>query len=260
MSEASLVCILPVAPVHRDPDARSERLSEILLGERFAVREAGSEWTFGVGPDGVVGAVASAALALTEAAPTHRVRRGVVQLFREPDLLAATGTLLPLNARVRLTGLSAPVRFPSGEEGSAMTELATGGWTTAQALAPIDVFEADLQTVAEGFSGAAYLHGGRTVEGVDGPGMVHAVFAACGRVVPRSLDAQRDFIAAAGAELAVGSAPFSVIYCRASCGFAFPDGGAVAVSASRMQVIRTTRARFFEEEAGAEAAFDFAPG
>lgn len=232
-----LVCTQSVAPILRSPDPQSERLSDLLFGEAFAIRHEQGAWAFGAGPDGTEGCVALASLAAPSGAATHRVRRGVVQRFDEPALTRTSGVLLPLNARVRLTGATAAIRYPGGGPGSIVVELESGGWVTQQGLAPIDEPERDLRAVAEGLVGGAYLHGGKTWIGLDGPGFVHTVLAACGLAVPRALDAQRAFIAES--KLTVGAEPVSVTHADGACGFAFADGQAIVVSLAQMAVVRT---------------------
>ena len=41
------VCVLPVAPMPKSPDPGSERLSDVLFGEAFAIRHEQGAWAFG---------------------------------------------------------------------------------------------------------------------------------------------------------------------------------------------------------------------
>ena len=44
------VCVLPVAPILRGPDLQSERLSDLLFGEAFAIRHEQGAWALGASP------------------------------------------------------------------------------------------------------------------------------------------------------------------------------------------------------------------
>src|SRR5262245_28454313 len=181
-----------IVPVRAGPDPQSERLTDLLFGEDFLVASEHEGLAFGT-TDGIEGYVPVESLTPATGPATHRVRRIFIHVYHAPDLQAASGKILPMNARVALTGRSAAVRYPGGGPGSTAMELQTGGWITAQGVAPVDVFEPRLKPVVSSFLGAAYLHGGRTWLGCDGPGFVQTALAACGHHLPRQLAQQVSF-------------------------------------------------------------------
>jgi hypothetical protein len=222
MTTGTLVSIDGVVPVRADLNPQSERLTDLLFGEEFVAISEHEGAIFGTTRvDGVEGFVPSASLACRSTRATHRVRRTIILVYHAPDLLTASGKILPMNALVELTGRSAAVRYPGGSPGSTVVELRTGGWVTEQGLSPIDQFEADLGSVASMFIRAVYLHGGKTWFGCDSSGFIQTVLAARGKRVPRERAHQmrlfeREHIALGSPSPTVGH---SVVYSDASCGF-----------------------------------------
>jgi cell wall-associated NlpC family hydrolase len=249
--ETRLVCREGIAPVRAEPDPRSERLTDLLFGEEFVVVSehegfAHEGLAFGkTAMDAVEGFVPGAVLAPQTGAPTHRVRRIFVQLFDAPELVKANGKILPMNALVETTGRAAPVRYPSGSPGSTALELRGGDWVIERGLVPRDGFETDVHAVAAMFVGAAYLHGGKTWLGCDGPGLIQTVLAACGLHVPRRMAEQIAFFGGDTSVPRDGRTPFSLLYHGDACGFGFDDGEVIAASRDAGTVIRTSEKDFF---------------
>ncbi len=237
-SDEILVCIDAIAPVRSAPDPRSARLTELLFGEEFIPRSEREGLVHGtMRRDGIEGFVARESLAAKTGHATHRVRRSFIHVYPSPDLVAATDTILPMNAVVEITGRSAPLRYPGGGPGSTVVQLRSGGWVAEQSLSPLDRFATDVRAVAAMFVGAVYLHGGKTWLGCDGPGLVQTVLAACGLHVPRRIAAQREFFESppsAGDAGVIGLAG-SVVYSDAACGFLFDDA-VIAARAETMMV------------------------
>ena len=220
----ALICTLPAAPLRQAADAASGRLSELLFGEAFEVWRDHGDWVLGRATDGTEGFAPKAALSETPAEPTRRVRRPGLRIFHEPVLTEAGGVVLPMNARVALTGRTAAV-----QPGSIVAELAGGGWAADQGLAPLDEPETDPHAVGESLLGAPWLHGGRTWAGMDGPGLVQAVLGAGGHAVSRSVEAQT---------IAAQALGLSLIAAEDAYGLAFADGRAVVMSMRQMAVVR----------------------
>ena len=124
----------PVAPLHRAPDIASERMDELIFGERFdALEESGGFVRGQARRDGYVGFVPADALARAGPAPTHL--RG-----RDPHLCVRGGLDQKPRAR-RSFSLNALVAVDA-EEG-AFSHAAGGGFFWTGHLAPIGAFERD---------------------------------------------------------------------------------------------------------------------
>jgi len=170
----------PVAPLFRVADTASERMDELIFGERFDALEAHGEFVWGQARrDGYVGFVRAADLAPAAPAPTHRVSAVRTYAFAGPSIKSPALGPFSLNALVAV----------EAEDGK--FSRAAGGacfWTAH--LAPIGVFERDTAAVAERFLGAPYLWGGRTSVGLDCSGLVQQSLYACGQACPRDADQQ----------------------------------------------------------------------
>jgi cell wall-associated NlpC family hydrolase len=184
-----MTCAAPAAGVHREPNAGSEQMDQVLFGETFEVleEEAGG-WLWGQARrDGYVGFVAAASLAAPGPEPTHRIAAIRTYAFEAPSIKARALGPYSINALVRV----------EAQEGR-LSKVAGGGWITTDHLAPIGVFETDPVAVAERFLGAPYLWGGRESLGCDCSGLVQQAFLACGRSLPRDTDQQEQLGEAIG--------------------------------------------------------------
>ena len=184
-----MTCRLPAAGVHREPDAASEQMDQLLFGEVFDVleEEAGGFLWGQARRDGYVGFVAAAGLAPAGPAPTHRVAAIRTYAFAEPSIKSKASGPYSINSLVTV----------EAQEGR-LAKVAGAGWIPAEHLAPIGVFEADHAAVAERFLGAPYLWGGRESLGLDCSGLVQQSLFACGRACPRDADQQADLGEAIG--------------------------------------------------------------
>jgi cell wall-associated NlpC family hydrolase len=172
--------IVAVAPVFSAPDPASERVDELIHGERFDALETRAGLAWGqAARDGYVGFVATDALGPPGPAPTHRIAAIRADAFAAPALEAAIAGSFSLNALVAV----------EAEEG-AFSRSADGRWFRTADLAPIGSFECDPVEVAERFLGAPYLRGGRTGAGIDGSGLIQQALYACGHACPRGADQQ----------------------------------------------------------------------
>jgi cell wall-associated NlpC family hydrolase len=176
-----MICAVPAAGVHRDPDAASEQMDQLLFGETFEVlEEEAAGWLWGQARrDGYVGFVAAAGLAAPGRAPTHRVSAIRTYAFDGPSIKTRARGPFSINSLVSV----------EAEEGR-LSKVAGAGWMTTDHLAPIGMFEADPVAVAERFLGAPYLWGGRESLGCDCSGLVQQAMLACGRAWPRDTDQQ----------------------------------------------------------------------
>ena len=176
-----MVCTAPAAGVHREPNAASEQLDQLLFGETFEVlEEEAGDWRWGQARrDGYVGFVDAAKLARPGPAPTHRVAAIRTYAFEGPSIKARAIGPYSINALVSV----------EAEEGR-LSRVANAGWMPTDHLSPIGVFESDPVAVAERFLGAPYLWGGRESLGCDCSGLIQQAFLACGRALPRDTDQQ----------------------------------------------------------------------
>jgi hypothetical protein len=240
-------CVEGIVPVLLEPDPQSERLTDLLFGEEFIAKSESEGLVFGAtAADDIEGFVPRGFLAPKLTQPTHQVRRTFIHVYHAPDLLAASGKILPMNAAIELTGRSAPMRSPGGTPGTLAVELGTGGWVTAQAVAPIEHFEKNIRAVAASFIGAVYLPGGKTWLGCDGPGLIQTVLAACGSRVPRQFSQQIRFFEHKHHDAGTHSASrtfASVVYSTSACGFLLGNE-VIAARTETMQVDATSFENF----------------
>jgi cell wall-associated NlpC family hydrolase len=173
-------CAAAAAGIHRAPDAASEQMDQLLFGEAFDVIEDEGAWLWGQARrDGYVGFVAASALAPPAPEPTHRVTALRTYAFAGPSIKAQAAGPYSMNALVAV----------EAEQGR-LAKVAGAGWMAREHLAPIGTFEVDLAAVAERFTGAPYLWGGRESLGLDCSGLVQAALFACGLACPRDADQQ----------------------------------------------------------------------
>jgi cell wall-associated NlpC family hydrolase len=170
----------PAAPLHRAPDAGSERLDELVFGERFEALETQGGFVWGQARrDGHVGFVAAEALGPAGAPPTHRIAAIRTYAFAEPSIKSPAMGPFSLNALVTVAA-----------EEDRFSRADGAGWFWTAHLAPIGTFERDPAAVAERFIGAPYLWGGRTSLGLDCSGLIQQALYACGRAFSRDADLQ----------------------------------------------------------------------
>jgi len=189
----------PVAPLYRAPDGASERMDELILGERFDALEPSGDYVWGQARrDGYVGFVRAADLAPAGPAPTHRVGAIRAYAFAEPSIKSPAFGPCSLNALVHV----------AAEEGP-FSRTGDGRFFWSAHLAPIGAFDLDPAAVAVRFLGAPYLWGGRTSVGLDCSGLVQQALYACGLACPRDADQQ----AALGREIGRGELARNDLVC-----------------------------------------------
>ena len=185
-----LTCTRPATGIHRSPDAASEQMDQLLLGEIFEVIEEEGAFLWGQARrDGYVGFVDAKALARIDAEPTHMISALRTYAFAENSIKSRALGPYSLGCLVAV----------EAEEGR-LSKVAGVGWMTSSHLAPIGDFETDAAAVAERFLGAPYLWGGRESLGLDCSGLVQQALFACGRACPRDTDQQAEM----GVEIEAG--------------------------------------------------------
>lgn len=210
--------VLPAAVLRSAPSLDADQTSELLFGEGFALLDLTGGWAWGYSlADHYVGYLAADALA-APIAPTHRVQAIEAMLHSAPDAASGGPAVLPRGALVM---------------GEAEGEwLATAhGYLPLAALVEVGSAHDDPATVAEEMTGAPYLWGGRTLQGIDCSGLAQLAWSAAGIQLPRDSDLQ---LAALGADKDVDPAKLA----RGDLVF-FP--GHVGIMADDSHIIHASR-------------------
>jgi hypothetical protein len=172
------------------PNAGAEAVSQLLLGEGFAVLDIAGGWAWGYClHDHYVGYLPADALG--EAVEHgHIVSAALALVFAAPDIKSPVLAHWPMGTR--FTGI---------ESGGFIA--CEAGYIHRRHADPIDTLEADPVAVAERFVGAPYLWGGRGDGGVDCSGLIQIALARAGIAAPRDADLQEQ--AELGATLAANA-------------------------------------------------------
>ena len=182
----AMSCTAAATAIRAAADGASEQMDQLLFGERFEVLEEEGAWLFGqAARDGYVGYVEAAALQPAGPLPTHRIAAIRTYAFAEPSIKSRASGPYSINSLVAV----------EATEGK-LAKVTGAGWMTAAHLAPIGTAEDDWAAVAERFTGAPYLWGGRESLGLDCSGLVQQALFACGRACPRDTDQQEELGAA----------------------------------------------------------------
>ena len=173
--------IAPVVPLFVEPNARSARASEVLLGEQVMVFEdrEGFSWCQ-VQADSSVGYIPTAALSPDVVEPSHRVGALRSFVYAAPDPESSVSAALSMGAQTQV----------AGAEVGGFRCIGPDEWVFMDHLVTIDHRVSDPVAVAEMFLHTPFLNGGRSSLGLDGAGLVQLAFAACGRSLPREADLQ----------------------------------------------------------------------
>ncbi|MGZ8997763.1 MAG: C40 family peptidase [Allosphingosinicella sp.] len=161
-----------------NPRTEGDAVSELLPGEEFAVLEYAGGWAWGYcAADHIVGYVEAIALAEPIAA-THIVCEKCAPVTADERITSPVLASLPMGSRLH------------GEAQGAC--LATEyGCVSSSHLRPIDEHDDDPVIVAERLMGTLYLPGGRSLNGIDGAGLVQLALILCGIPAPRLVEQQR---------------------------------------------------------------------
>src|SRR5262245_20068150 len=190
-----------VAPLRREPAHESECVSQALHGEGFeTVRESddGAWQEVRLDADGYRGWLRSW-YGMAAPNPAHElawVRGRIAEVRERPARGAALLAVLPWPARLALEEEQGPwirARLADGRSGyvlarQAIRGTAPGGKATASRLVK----------TASSLVGAPYLWGGRSAWGFDCSGLIQAVFAWHGALLPRDSQQQWDALKVPG--------------------------------------------------------------
>lgn len=187
MTTTSLVGRAGVTPVKREPNLRSEQVSQLVLGETARVLESQGDWRrVRLEVDRYEGWVHAGYALETD----HEIARGWKEtaggwsegaVVRTDDGVIVR---LPLRARV---GLAAPrIDLPNGAQG---TVIAGSVLPYERVVARARVVTPDLWAL-RAYGGTPYQWGGLTPWGVDCSGLVQTTFLARGIALPRDASQQ----------------------------------------------------------------------
>lgn len=159
-------------------EAGATAISQILLGEDFHVLDISGGWAWGYcGHDHYVGYVPAASLDVP-IIPSHIVTAAIAPVFARADIKAPAVAALTTGARFVGEPLDGFIAFE-------------GGFIHHRHARPIAGYETDPVAVAERLTGAPYLWGGRSGDGLDCSGLVQMALGLCGIEAPRDSDQQR---------------------------------------------------------------------
>ena len=194
--DGAAVVTAAIAPLLRETQVSSARVSEVLHGESLAVLERRDEWLRVKAPDGYVAWLPAGYVTTgpKDWAEDWSGRASARSL--SADIVTAQGRRrLPTGARVALK--RGVVELADGQRGA----VAAGSVRREQELR-VEARHLALPELAQKwYGGAPYLWGGRTEWGIDCSGLVQAVYAARGVELPRDSDQQF----AQGSEVALKS-------------------------------------------------------
>jgi gamma-D-glutamyl-L-lysine dipeptidyl-peptidase len=171
-----------LAPLYREPNPRSELVSQMVLGETGVATEERGDWiALAREQDGYVGWTHRGYLLPVEAEDWNRWRErahgrsdGAVLRLQDARIIA-----LPLLARVAPVG--ARWGLPDGSQGTLVAGLVNSDEMTVTQARMMRAIDWAVQR----FAGTPYLWGGLTPWGADCSGMVQTTFAARGVRLPR---------------------------------------------------------------------------
>ena len=170
-------CGSRTAFVWPNPRTEGDAVSELLPGEDFAVLEYAGGWAWGYClADHIVGYVESIALA-DPIRPTHIVCEKSAPVAGDDQITSPVLATLPMGSRLH------------GEEHGACLTTEFGCVSNSH-LRRIGEHEDDPVVVAERLIGVPYSPGGRSLNGIDGAGLVQLALRLCGFPAPRLAEQQ----------------------------------------------------------------------
>ncbi len=170
-------CGSRAALVWPNPGTKGAAVSELLPGEDFAVLDYAGGWAWGYClADHIVGYVESIALA-DPVRPTHIVCEKSAPVAGDDQITSPVLATLPMGSRLH------------GEEhGPCLTT--EFGCVPSSHLRRIGEHEDDPVVVAERLIGVPYSPGRRSLNGIDGAGLIQLALILCGFPAPRLADQQ----------------------------------------------------------------------
>lgn len=169
------------ADLRRTPSFDASVDTQVLYGETATLYDTRDGWAWvQLKSDNYVGYLPATALGEGETKPTYRVSVNRSFIYPRRDIKAPSSKAVPMGAGVTVKSI---------DGGFAEVD---GGYIVASHLAPIEQNADDFVAIAEGFSGAPYLWGGKTALGIDCSGLVQIALAQAGIAFPRDTDLQQN--------------------------------------------------------------------
>jgi cell wall-associated NlpC family hydrolase len=167
----------PRTPIRAKGDVAAVAVSELLHGETFQAIDVAGGWAWGYSAhDHYVGYVPVGLLGDPIEA-THIVTVPGALVFAEAGIKSPEQARLPMGSRV--TGEMEGAFLKTGE-----------GFIHLRHLSAIGAPQTDAVAVAERLTGAPYLWGGRSSDGLDCSGLIQLCLSLCGMAAPRDTDQQ----------------------------------------------------------------------
>jgi cell wall-associated NlpC family hydrolase len=169
------------ADLRRTPSFDASVDTQVLYGETATLYDTCDGWSWvQLKSDNYVGYLPSTALGEGEIEPTHRVWVKRSFIYPRRNIKAPSFKAVPMGAGVNVKAID-----------GIFAEV-DGGYVVASHLVPTDQKADDFVAIAEGFSGAPYLWGGKTALGIDCSGLVQIALAQAGVSSPRDTDLQQE--------------------------------------------------------------------
>ena len=187
----------PVTDIFSD-EMGEARTSQALFGESFMVYQTEGYWAWGqLMTDGYVGWVSALSLVAENGeTASHRISATLTRATNESIKVLGDGPL-PMGALLRVSDPQITVRGSS-----ATFAQSDAGAVPAAHIRALDAPLTDWVSVAEQFTGAPYVWGGRTAMGIDCSALIQVALQQAGIACPRDSDMQE---ASLGQPVADGS-------------------------------------------------------
>jgi len=173
-------------PVLGEPSFDAELMTEALYGEGVRIFEIRDGWAWGqLMIDDYVGYMPLDSLSPGFLPPTHRVSALRTFVYSKPNIKSAPLELISMMSQFSICG-----------ETDEFFHLKTGGYVVKRHCVPMGLSDSnsDFVAVCERMIGTPYLWGGRTTLGLDCSALIQIGLMACGHVVRRDSDLQRETI------------------------------------------------------------------
>lgn len=173
-------CVESSVVMHEEADGDSTPISELLMGEDFALLDVSGKWAWGYSlHDDYLGYVQLSTLG-DQVKTTHVVDGPGALVFSAPKVRAPVNKRLPMGARLVCGELSECGRFLATE----------GGFVHIRHVSAIGEVEGSHADLAEKLLGTPYGWGARSGNAIDCSGLVQMTLGLKGIACPRDSDLQ----------------------------------------------------------------------